>query len=172
MQGTDGGVTGYNTSTEDRPLGAYSVLIALFNGIFVAFLLAARRTGRDLPPRVQPADLALLGVATHKLSRLLAKDSVTSTLRAPFTTYGGPAGEGEVEDKPRGRGMQHALGELITCPFCLGQWVASFFAYGLVFAPRVTRFAAGIFAMLTVADVLQLGYDVTKHVAERSERQA
>ena len=37
------------------------------------------------------SDLVLVTVATHKLSRLVAKDRITSTLRAPFTS---------VEDRP------------------------------------------------------------------------
>ncbi len=46
-----------------------------------------------MPERIGPGDILLLGVATHKLGRLLAKDWVTSFLRAPFTTFkGGGAG--------------------------------------------------------------------------------
>jgi len=125
----------------------------------VAAVCLVRRSERPLPERPRPDDLLLLGIATHKVSRLRAKDTVTSAVRAPFTRYQGPAGEGEVNDAARGRGMCPALGELITCPFCLGQWVVAFFGYGLVFAPRVTRFVAGLFAALTVADFVQYGYD-------------
>ena len=167
----DGGRTGSNTSKEDRPLGAYTLLIATFQATFALFLVAVRRSGRSLPERPRPDDLLLLGVATHKLSRLLTKDLVTSALRAPFTRYQGPAGAGEVNDAPRGRGLRHAVGELLTCPFCLGQWIVAFLGYGLVFAPRVTRFVAGLFAALTVADFVQYGYDITKQRAERAEQQ-
>ena len=167
----NGGRTGYNASREDRPLGGYALLIAAFHATFALFLLAVRRSGRSLPERPQPDDLLLLGVATHKLSRLLTKDTVTSALRAPFARYQGPAGAGEVNDAPRGRGLRHAVGELLTCPFCLGQWIVAFLGYGLVFAPRVTRFVAGRFAALTVADFVQYGYDITKQRAERAERQ-
>jgi Protein of unknown function (DUF1360) len=162
---------GYNQGREDRPLGAYGGLVALFHALFAVFLLAVKRTDRALPERLGLGDILLLGTATHKVSRLLAKDAVTSVLRAPFTTYQGPAGEGEINDAPRGRGMQHALGELLTCPFCLAQWVASFFAYGVVFAPRVTRLIAGIFAMVTWADFVQYGYDVTKQKTEQLEQE-
>ena len=42
--------------------------------------------------------------------------------------------------------------------FCLGQWIAAFLAYGLVFAPALTRFVASIFAMLTLSDFLHQAY--------------
>jgi hypothetical protein len=99
---------------EERPLGAYAVLVALFNAALAVFLIVLRRTKRDLPERIHFRDVALLGVATYKLSRLLTKDAVTSVLRAPFTTYDGQAGGAEVNESPRGTGMQRALGELFT----------------------------------------------------------
>src|SRR5438034_11399668 len=95
--------------------------------------------GRRLPDRLTWSDLALIAVATHKLSRQLAKDPVTSPLRAAFTRYTGTSGEAEVAEEVRGRGMRKALGELVTCPFCLGQWVATVGVFGLLVAPRPTR---------------------------------
>ena len=98
---------------EDAPLLSYAGLAAIFGALFVGFLRRTRG-GRDLPERVTVADVLLLGVATHKASRLLTKDWVTSFLRAPFTEYQGAAGGPEVSEKPRGTGMQRALGELFT----------------------------------------------------------
>jgi hypothetical protein len=54
--------------------------------------------------------------------------------------------------------LRHSIGELLTCPFCLDMWVATGFAIGLVFAPRLTRFVAATFTALTGADFLQLAY--------------
>lgn len=99
---------------EEMPLGAFSVLVGLYGASFAGFLLAMKKTGRPLPEKVRLGDLLLLGVATHKLSRLITKDWVTSPLRAPFTEYHGSDGAGEVSDRARGQGMQRALGELFT----------------------------------------------------------
>jgi hypothetical protein len=44
---------------------------------------------------------------------------------------------------------------LLVCPFCVGQWVATGFVFGLVLRPRATRLAASVFAALTAADFLQ-----------------
>ncbi len=87
-----------------RPLAGYSVLAAAFNALFIAFLVLAGRRGR-LPERYATRDLALLGAATFKLSRLIAKDRVTSFLRAPFTRFQQDSGHGEVEEAARGRGL-------------------------------------------------------------------
>nr|WP_231135291.1 DUF1360 domain-containing protein [Motilibacter deserti] len=99
-----------------------------------------------------------MSVATHKLSRLIAKDPVTSPLRAPFTKFAGTSGEAELAEEVRGSGPRKALGELVTCPFCIGQWAATGFAFGLVVAPRATRMAAAVLTAVTAADVMQLGY--------------
>jgi hypothetical protein len=109
--------------------------------------------------------MLLLGIATHKLSRLLTKDMVTSPLRAPFTVFEGSAGDGEVQEGARGSGLQHALGELVTCPFCFGQWVLAGLAFGLVTRPRQTRFVASLCASLTLADFLQTAYGFAKKQA-------
>src|SRR5437763_719772 len=114
----------YSSHTrEDRPLAAYAGLIGLFNVLVGAEILAARAKGATLPGRLETRDIVLLAFATHKLSRLLTKDMVTSVLRAPFARFEGTLGDGEVQEGTRGSGVQHAVGELITCPFCFSQWV-------------------------------------------------
>src|SRR5207244_11720732 len=118
----------------------------------------AAATRDDRPERCPPVDLVLLGVATHKYSRLLAKDRVTSFLRAPFVRYEGEAGPSELSEAPRGQGLRRAVGELVNCPFCLGMWVASGLGLGFVAAPRVTRFVAGVGTALAVADFLHLAH--------------
>ena len=149
FEGYDGG---------EEPLPSYAALMGVFNLIFALFLLIARRTGRPIPERMETRDIALLGVATHKLSLLLAQDAVTSPLRAPFTELQEKQSPKNVDEKPRGKGVRRSLGELLTCHFCVGQWVASFFTYGLVFAPAVTRLVASIFAIVALSDHLHQTY--------------
>jgi hypothetical protein len=107
----------------DRPLGGYLAIMASYGGLMTgAAALLARRN--RMPNGVRAGDAVLLSVATHKLSRTLAKDAVASPLRAPFTRFKGAAGPGEVNEDARGEGAQKAAGELVSCPFCLDQWVA------------------------------------------------
>jgi hypothetical protein len=149
FEGYDGG---------EQPLPSYAAVAGLFNLIFALFLLLARKTGRPIPERMETRDIALLGVATHKLSLLLAQDAITSPLRAPFTELQEKQSPKNVDEKPRGTGLRRSLGELVTCKFCVGQWVASFFTYGLVFAPAVTRLVASIFAIVALSDHLHQTY--------------
>lgn len=143
---------------EERPLGSFLALMGTY-GLGVAGLSAAvRARGTGLPERLSWSDLGLVTVATHKLARLVAKDPVTSPLRAPFTTFAGTSGEAELAEEVRGTGPRKAIGELVTCPFCVGQWVATGFVFGLVLAPRPTRLATSVFTALAGADALQLGY--------------
>jgi hypothetical protein len=141
---------------EDRPLASFAGLMGAYGAFVAVGAVAARRRG--LPSTVRAADLALVSVATHKLSRLLAKDPVTSPLRAPFTRFAGTSGEAELKEEVRGSGLRKAMGELVTCPFCLGQWVSTSFVLGLVLAPRATRLVATTFTAVAAADFLQLAY--------------
>jgi hypothetical protein len=149
----------------DHALGGYVALMAGYGALTtgIATLLARRNR---LPVGLTAGDAVLLSVATHKLSRTLAKDAVASPLRAPFTRFKGAAGPGEVNEDVRGHGARKAAGELISCPFCLDQWVATAFVAGLAVAPRLTRFLAGTFAVRAGADFLHFAYVAAEHAAE------
>lgn len=151
-------VAGYADPQKRPPFGPYLAFMSIFGSLVSAALLIARRQGRELPEKVSAADLALVGTASHKLSRVVSKDKVTSPLRAPFTELEGKGGPAELEESSRGRGLQKAIGELLICPYCLGLWVVAAFSIGLVFAPRVTRFVASLFSALTISDFFQIAY--------------
>ncbi|GAA4081817.1 MULTISPECIES: DUF1360 domain-containing protein [Actinomadura] len=124
-----------------------------------------RRTGRT-GHVIGLGDLALMTITTHKLSRLIAKDPVTSPLRAPFTRYEGTSGPSELAEEVRGSGVRHAVGELITCPFCTAQWVATGYAAGLMLAPRATRAVGATMTAVAGSDWLQLAYARLQQAAE------
>lgn len=147
---------------EERPLRSYAGILA---GYVVGVGALAAIGRRRLPGRLAPADLAMGSVATYKLARLLTEDPVTSPLRAPFTTYEGLAGPSALEEEVRGSGWRHAVGELLTCPFCIAQWVATSLVAGLSIAPRPTRTFLSILTMVSASDALQL-------VQARAERAA
>jgi hypothetical protein len=130
-----------------------------------AFLTAAggfgawlHHSGGELPERPAASDVALVTVATHKAARLLAKDRVASTIRAPFTRFQDDAGAGEVSEAARGRGLRRAFGELLVCPYCLSVWIAGAFSAGLIVAPRPTRWVAAVLATAFGSDLLQIAY--------------
>ena len=143
---------------DEQRLFSYATLMAVFNLILALFLLITKASRHPLPQRMDTKDIALLGIATHKLSMIGAKDAVTSPLRAPFAEHQETESQKSVQEKPRGEGLQRSIGELLTCHFCLGLWVAAFLSYGLVLAPRVTRLIASIFVILALSDHLHQIY--------------
>jgi len=145
-------------SAEHRPLAGYALLSAAFGAGLAGATALTKSLGREPPERIGVGDVAMLGLATHKLSRLIAKDRVTSFIRAPFTRYQEASGQGEVEEAPRGQGIRLAIGELLVCPFCLAQWVSAGLAASYVLAPRATRLVGLAYTAETIADFLQLAY--------------
>ncbi|MBV9605451.1 MAG: DUF1360 domain-containing protein [Solirubrobacterales bacterium] len=147
----------YAEPHERPPFRTYAALAGAFNAAFAGGLVAARRSGR-LPDRIETRDVLLIGTASHKLSRLLAKDKITTFLRAPFTEYQGRGGPAEVEERSREGEVRGAIGELLICPYCLGLWASGAFHLGLIFAPRTTRVLTSTLTALTLSDFLQIAY--------------
>jgi hypothetical protein len=104
-------------------------------------------------------------VATYKLSRLISKDRITSFLRAPFTRFQAESDRpGEVLEQPRGSGLRRAVGELLVCPYCLGQWVGTGFLATYLRDPRLARTVASAFTVVAGSDMLQEAWiAVDKH---------
>lgn len=125
-------------------------------GIFVAaFAMVSRRKtppGQELEFR--PFDLVQLGLATYRLGRMIAYDSVFETFRSPFAeTVPDGSGAG-MTVRAKGTGAQHALGELISCPICVGTWVAAGLVYGLKLAPGPSRTFLAIMSSVGAAELL------------------
>jgi hypothetical protein len=151
-------VAGYADPRERPPFLPYLAFMSIFATLVGTALALARRQGRELPGEIRAGELLLIGTASHKLSRVISKDKVTSPLRAPFTELEGKGGPAELEERSRGTGMRKAFGELLICPYCLDLWVVAGFSVGLLFAPRVTRFVASLFSALTISDFFQIAY--------------
>ncbi|HUQ61808.1 DUF1360 domain-containing protein [Lentzea sp.] len=148
---------------EGRPLPGYLMAMGSYAVLVGVVSAAGRLAGVQLPERFSLGDTALVSIATHKASRLLTKEAVTSPLRAPFTRYEEAAGHAELKESPRkDHPAQHAIGELVTCPFCAGVWIASGLTAGLVFAPRMTRLVATALTAVAASDTLNLVYDKLK----------
>lgn len=144
---------------EPRPLGGYVRALASYATVAGGLAaLVARRGGP--PPDVRAWDVFLASVATFRSARLIAEANVTSPLRAPFTRYAGPGAPGEVSEEvqePEG-GHRHAIGEFVSCPYCLGTWVATAFGFGMALSPRWTRLTASVFTINAGSDILQKLY--------------
>jgi hypothetical protein len=134
----------------DHPHGAYSLLSTMYlTGLswFASRDLSRRRFGA----RTRWGDLLLLGVATQQIARTLTTDRVTEPIRSPVT-------EGASGDTPTGRGIQRALGELVTCKYCVAPWIALGLSAGWVRFPAPTRIACEVLSVAAISDTLNRAY--------------
>ncbi len=116
---------------EAPPYGSYAAIATVFLGGIATVAAVARRS-----PAGTALDLVALSAATFKASRTLSRERVASFVRQPFVE--GEASTGE-EERPAGEGLQRALGELVTCPRCVGAWTAAGLASSQVLAPGFGR---------------------------------
>lgn len=140
--------------SERPPYEAYAAIVGTFSGLLATAGALSRLVGRD--PQCQTAlDFAVLGAATFKAARTLARDRVTAPLRAPFVE-----GEADAHDeKPvREGGMQQAIGELVTCTRCVGTWAAAGLTATQIIAPRFGRLLTWSLGAAAANDFLQAGF--------------
>jgi hypothetical protein len=142
----------------ERPLVGYTALTALFGAVAAGGYAALAAAGKA-PRRPSAARTVRLGIATHKLARMIAKDKVTSPYRAPFSRFEGEAdAPAELSETPRGSGLRYAVGELLGCPYCLAPWLATGLLYAEEAAPGPTGTLTSVLEAVTVADFLQVLY--------------
>lgn len=145
------------------PVRTYLALTTVFN--VAAWAVSAWLGGRR---RMSASDVVLLGVATQQVSRIVAKDRVTRTVRSPFVDTT-PSGE----ETPKPHGARHAIGELLTCQYCMAPWIALGFTSLFLLTPQTTRTFAGVMSVAAVSDFLNRSYAITqekkRELSERAE---
>lgn len=154
---------------EQPPYRAYATIV----GTFIAGLgaVSAVAAARDRPPvEMAPIDLALLGLATFKASRTVARDKVTSFVREPFVE--GEAYDGEGERPTHETELKQALGELVTCTRCIGTWIGAGLASTQILAPRTGRLLTTVLAAGAVNDFLLAGFAALTSKADQLEQRA
>ncbi len=152
------------TLTSSRPYGAYAGIMATFVGGIAATELLTHRLHRA-PAERSWLDLSVLGLATFKAARTLARDDVTSFIREPFVQ--GTPSEPDQEEPVRTGDLRQAVGELVTCSRCVGTWIAAGLAGVDVLAPRFGRTLSWALAAGGANDFLQAGFSALAGAANR-----
>jgi len=157
------------TGTTSRPpYRAYAAIMSAFaGGLGIAGALA-HLLHRD-PREHGGLDLVVLGAATFKASRTIARDEVTSFLRDPFVE--GHAHEGG-EDPVETGDMRQAIGELVTCSRCVGTWIAAGLACTQILAPRLGRLLTWTLAAGALNDFAQAGFAALTAKANELEKRS
>ena len=154
---------------EQPPYRAYATIVGTFMaGLGAVSGLAAARN-RPLE-EMAPMDFALLGLATFKASRTVARDKVTSFVREPFVE--GEAYDGEDERPTHDTEMKQALGELVTCTRCIGTWIGASLASLQILAPRTGRLVTSVLAAGAVNDFLLAGFTALTAKSNELEERA
>jgi hypothetical protein len=139
----------------------YLTLTGTFLALFGAFALSQRNQKQE--QALRPFDLVLLGLATYRTGHLIVYDKVTGPLRAPFTKITDDAsGVGKTVTSQSKPGIMRALGELLSCPICIGTWVAAGLVYGLALVPRITRPFLYMHSAVGIAELLHAAEEALK----------
>jgi hypothetical protein len=149
------------TEPSRPPHGAYATIAGVFFGGLATVAALSRRS----PPGT-PLELAALAAATFKASRALTRERVGSFVRQPFVE--GEADTGE-DERPAGTGIQRAIGELVTCPRCLGTWSAAALASTQMLTPRFGRLVTWTLGASAANDFMQAAFTALCAKANRLE---
>ena len=135
---------------EHPPYEAYATIAGAFLGGLA--IVAARSRRSSLGGTL---DFLALSAATFKASRTLSRERVGSFVRQPFVE--GDADHGD-DERPAGEGLQRAIGELVTCPRCLGTWSAAALVSTEMLAPRFGRLLTWSLGASAANDFLQAAF--------------
>lgn len=87
-----------------------------------------------------PLDLAITGLATYRLTRLITRDEIAAPIREAIWDRYPPEST--------------RTGYLLTCEWCSSIWAASALQISRIIAPRTTRTVETVLAMSAVAGLL------------------
>lgn len=127
----------------------YAALSALFGSLLAALAYSARE--REPIPH---AELVPLSAATFALAKLIVHEKVESWLRRPFVEE---TSDGE---RPRGRRLRYAVGELLGCTRCVGAWSGLGLVALRLHSPAAGRTATTVLAASAGNDLLQTAFSL------------
>ena len=141
-----------NGSPADTPTEPYDymALNAVFGALLAGVVVAARERTSSREP-LTTRDLAVTGAATFALSKVIARERIGSWVREPFL-------EEEHGRRPRGSGLRHAMGELLTCTRCVGAWSALGLVGLRLTSPATGRVVNDVLAVSAMNDWLQAAF--------------
>jgi hypothetical protein len=135
--------------TEQTHPADYAALNAVWVSLAVAVVVGSR--GRSSEDPITGRELVPLAAATFAISKAVARERIGTWVRDPFVDE--TAGQ-----KPKGRGLRRAVGELVTCTRCVGTWSALGVVGLRVLHPEAGRTVSVVLASSAANDWLQAGF--------------
>jgi len=149
------------TSPED-----YAILATVFLTGLASVIALARRRHAEGAAAIPPRDLPALALATFALADTVVKEKVSTWVRQPFVEEDSEHHPGS----PKGRGMQRAVGELLTCTRCAGTWGALVLVGLRTASPVAGRATTNVLALAGANDLLQSGFRLLVERANQAPR--
>jgi hypothetical protein len=146
---------------------SYTLLSAVFN------LGLALFCWRKRPEQFGLKDWVLLVLATFRMSRLVAYDTVMQPYRSPVVeVVPHDSGAGDTTQAKHERGFKRAIGELIACPICNGTWISAGLVYGLCQVPTYTRTLMTVMSVAGAVEILQGAFEALQWNGELARHKA
>jgi hypothetical protein len=136
----------------DTPTTAsdYLAINAVYGALIATVLFSTR--GQHARDPISGRELIPISAATFALSKVIAREKIGSWMREPFVD------QSDGERRPRGRGLQRAVGELVTCTRCVGAWSALGIVGLRLAAPDSGRIVTNVLAASAGNDWLQASF--------------
>jgi hypothetical protein len=113
--------------------------------------VATRNRAESQEP-IPAREILPMGAATFALAKVIAREKIGTWVREPFVE------QDQGDRRPRGQGVQRAIGELVTCTRCVGAWSALGIVGLRVADPRAGRIVTNVLAASAANDWLQAGF--------------
>ncbi|HEY7630174.1 MAG TPA: DUF1360 domain-containing protein [Thermoleophilaceae bacterium] len=139
----------------------YAAINAVYAVLLGAVVYATRERVKRDP--IRAGELLPMGAATFAVSKVIAREKIGTWVREPFVEDASHGGE------PRGRRLQRALGELVTCSRCVGAWSALGIVGLRAASPEAGRVVTSILATSALNDWAQLGFAWARAKANRMD---
>src|SRR3954469_7476352 len=139
----------------------YAAINAVYGALLATLVVTTRDRAREDP--LMGREFPPIAAATFALSKVIAREAIGSWVREPFVDD--PKGA----KKPRGRGLQRAVGELGTCTRCVGAWSALGVVGLRLASPESGRIVTNVLAASAANDWLQSGFKLLCATVNRTE---
>ena len=138
--------------------GDYAAINLVYAGLFAGVIYLTRDRAREEPIALH--ELVPMSAATFALAKVIAKEKVGTWVREPFVDHDDGVA------RPEGRGLQRAIGELVTCTRCVGAWSALGVVGLRLASPQAGRNVANVLAVSAANDWLQAGFKALCSLAD------
>jgi len=128
----------------------YAAINAAYAVLLAGVVFATRERVKQEP--IRAGELLPLGAATFAVSKVIAREKIGTWVREPFVEDASHGG------KPRGRRIQRAVGELVTCSRCVGAWSALGVVGLRAASPDAGRLVTSVLAVSALNDWAQAGF--------------